>query len=168
LIKIHDPEASRICYKDVEANYCMVKTIATLHPFKTPSFYFLADMLGFMDVIFKKQMLRESTVPIEDPLLEAEQKQKLAMREASRLQRLLTHVRYMRRNGDRSRSERILTLKGIIKKRAERDVGLPLGDEGHWDDGRLDLRGDGDWESCLEALRLITSTSRLTSFWISY
>lgn len=103
----NDIQTPRI--SDVKLNAVFVRATLSLHPDKVPSLYYLADMFLLLDSMFNRNLLI-----VREP---NDTREKRALKEAGRLAKLVSVLRYNSRAGSGSHDETIAELKGMIQKK---------------------------------------------------
>ena len=93
-------------------NVYWIKPIVGIFQRSVPSGYFLCDALMELDKLMNKKLLQPKS---GDKLT-------LALQEASKLKKLVGHLRYLYRNTSNSHSEEIAMLKGLLLKRVPKGV----------------------------------------------
>jgi hypothetical protein len=104
LVKLGDAVESS---KDLKANACWLKGVLSVVSDRVPSGYLVADALILLDLKVAGKLLH--------PVL-GQSKAELAIIEASKIKRLLGHLRHLWRNADGSWDETIQELKALVKK----------------------------------------------------
>jgi hypothetical protein len=92
--------------KDVKVNACWLKGVLSVVSDRVPSGYLVADALILLDQKVDGKLLNPPP---------GQSKAELAIIEASKIKRLLGHLRHLWRNADGSYDETILELKALVK-----------------------------------------------------
>ncbi|CAE7203425.1 rpsF [Symbiodinium sp. CCMP2592] len=106
-----DSLISRPGYKEIRVNYVWLRPIVQMFEDKVPSALYLTDVLLYLDgTLDKKLLVAKRDTP--EALLT---KQDLAGREAGKLKKLISSLRYLYRNGEKSLDPYVTELKSFLK-----------------------------------------------------